>query len=353
MAALLSLLKPVAYASLPFIALQYSPRGRYYTRSFVYVSAVGFVATLGAFYAAGLSLVGRRFDVNHVVARTFYAFAGTILGLSVEVEGEEWLQDSNDGGGRPGVLMVNHQSMLDLITVGRCMPKRTSIMSKKSLQFTPLGPFMTMSGAIFVDRGNSTRAMRSIDAAVNLMQNLRISLWMYPEGTRNNSEHASMLSLKKGGFHLAVQAGLPIIPIVAENYWHIYHKNVFESGVIRVRVLPPIPTAGLTAADVPVLVTLVRDQMLAALIEISTNATPGPKPPAPLPDPGSISSVTAVLSDVVSEHAAAMPEDAVFEGKAMSRESLAGSTFEGVAGSENGTETEEDDEGMVLVGRPA
>ncbi|KAJ6536753.1 hypothetical protein DFH09DRAFT_1401340 [Mycena vulgaris] len=118
-------------------------------------------------------------------------------------------------------------------------------------------------------------------------------------------------------------------------------------------MLPPIPTAGLTAADVPALVTLVSDQMLATLIEISTNATPGPKPPAPLPAPGSISSLTAVLSDVVSEHAAAMPEDAVLEGKALSRESLADSAFEGVAGSENGIETEEDDEGMVLVGRPA
>ncbi|KAJ6561429.1 hypothetical protein DFH09DRAFT_1159920, partial [Mycena vulgaris] len=217
------------------------------------------------------------------------------------------------------------------------MPKRTSIMLKNSLRFTPLGPFMTMFCAIFIDRGNSTRAMRSIDAAVKLMQNLRISLWICSEGTRNSSEHAEMLSLKKGCFHLA-------------NYWHIYHKNLFESGV---RVLPPISTAGLTAADVPVLVALVRDQMLAALIEISTNATPNRSRLPLFQSPGSISSVIAVLSDVVSEHAAAMPENAVFEGKAMNRESLADSAFEGVAESENGTETEEDDEGMVLVGGPA
>ncbi|KAJ7637203.1 hypothetical protein B0H17DRAFT_995219 [Mycena rosella] len=364
MAALLSLLKPVAYASLPVLALQYSPRGRYYTRTVAYVGAMGVLAALGACYAAGLSMVGRRYDVNHAVARTFYALAGTILGLTVEVEGEEWLQDSNQGGGRPGVLMANHQSMLDLVLVGRTMPKRTSIMSKKSIQLTPLGPFMTMSGAVFIDRGNSTRALRSMDAAVNLLRTLRISLWMFPEGTRNNSEHPGLLPFKKGGFHLAVQSGLPIIPLVVENYWHIYHKNVFESGVIRVRVLPPIPTSGLTATDVPALVTLVRDQMLAALIEISTKApaAPSPKVLAPLPDPGSVSSVAAVLSDVVSDHTTAMPEDAVFEAKAdaptatvavsPSRESLASSGFEGVTGSENGMETEEDDEGMVLVGRP-
>ncbi|KAJ7771064.1 1-acylglycerol-3-phosphate O-acyltransferase [Mycena maculata] len=358
MATLLSLLKPVAYVSLPFIALQYSPRGRYYTRSIAYVSAIGFCATLGVFYAAGLSLVGRSFDVNNAVAVTFYAITSTVFGIRVEVEGEEWLQES---GGRPGVLMGNHQSMLDLIIVGRLMPKRTSIMSKKSLQFSPVGPFMSMSGAIFIDRGNSSRALRSMDLAVNMMRSLRVSLWMYPEGTRHNSETPELLPFKKGGFHLAVQSGLPIIPLVAENYWHIYHKDVFESGVIRVRVLPPIPTTGLTTADIPGLVTLVRDQMLAALVEISTKAPSKPsteKPIAP-PEPASVSSLSAVLSDVVSDHTAAMPEDVVFEAKpaatpmpVSSRESLAGSAFEGVAGSENGTETEEDDEGMVLVGRP-
>ncbi|KAJ7886733.1 hypothetical protein B0H13DRAFT_2666640 [Mycena leptocephala] len=364
MAALLSFLRPVAYVSLPFIALQYSPHGRYYTRTAVYVGAMGFVATLGAFFAAGLSLANRRFDVNHAVARTFYVVAGTLLGWRIEVEGEEWLQDSKDGGGRPAVFMVNHQSMIDLLPLGRVMPYRTSIMSKKSLRFTPLGPFMLMSGAIFIDRGNSTRAKRSLDAAVNMMRTLRVSLWMYPEGTRHSSATPDLLPFKKGGFHLAVQAGIPIVPIVVENYWHLYRKNYFGSGVVHVRVLPPISTTGMTAADVPALADLVRDQMLAALIDISKSVvTPAPAKSIAPPNPASMSSVAAVVSDVVSDHTTAMPEDHVFEDKPVvlsetktaatsSKESLASSAFEGVTGSENGTETEEDDEGMVLVGRP-
>ncbi|KAJ6560356.1 hypothetical protein B0H19DRAFT_944779 [Mycena capillaripes] len=363
MAALLSFLKPVAYASLPFIALQYSPPGRYYTRTAVYVSAMGFAATVGAFCAAGLSLANRRFDVNYVVARTFYAVAGTLLGWRVEIEGEEWLRDATDGGGRPAVFMSNHQSMIDLIPIGRIMPKRTSIMSKESIRFSPLGPFMMMSGAIFIDRGNSARALRSLNAAVDMMRSLRVSLWMYPEGTRHNSPTPGLLPFKKGGFHLAVQSGLPIIPIVVENYWHLYHKNVFGSGVVHVRVLPPIPTTGLTAEDVPALVTRVREQMLAALLDISSKATStlAPEKPIAPPEPASMSSVAAVLSDVAHDHTEAMPDDSVFEAKpstvtvaaSLSKESLVGSTFEGVAGSDNGTETEEDDEGMILVGRPA
>lgn len=108
-------------------------------------------------------------------------------------------------------------------------------MSKKSLQFTPLGPFMTMSGAIFIDRGNSTHALKSLDVAGNMMRSLRVSLWMYPEGTRHSSEVPELLPFKKGGFHLAVQSGLPIIPVVVENYWRLYHKDVFESGVMHAR----------------------------------------------------------------------------------------------------------------------
>jgi lysophosphatidate acyltransferase len=261
------------------------------------------------------------------------------------------------------------------------MPYRTSIMSKKSLRFTPLGPFMLMSGAIFIDRGNSTRAKRSLDAAVNMMRTLRVSLWMYPEGTRHSSATPDLLPFKKGGFHLAVQAGIPIVPIVVENYWHLYRKNYFGSGVVHVRgmpatlmffhrltrlsvVLPPISTTGMTAADVPALADLVRDQMLAALIDISKPVvTPAPAKSIAPPNPASMSSVAAVVSDVVSDHTTAMPEDHVFEDKPVvlsetktaatsSKESLASSAFEGVTGSENGTETEEDDEGMVLVGRP-
>lgn len=118
-------------------------------------------------------------------------------------------------------------------------------------------------------------------------------------------------------------------------------------------MLPPIPTANLTSADVSALADRVRSEMVAALVEISTHAPPASTSdkPAPLPNPAAVSSVAAVLADVAHEHADPMPHDAVFEGKTPSRESLAGSAFEGVAGSENGTETEEE-EGMVLVGRP-
>ena len=71
------------------------------------------VAACSAFVAAGMTLVGRRFDTNYIVARTFHAIIGKTLDLRVELEGEEILDT------RPGILMLNHQSMLDILVVGR------------------------------------------------------------------------------------------------------------------------------------------------------------------------------------------------------------------------------------------
>lgn len=108
-------------------------------------------------------------------------------------------------------------------------------MAKRELQWTPLGPWMYMSGAIFIDRGNTTKAQKSLEAAGEEMKRKGISLMMYPEGTRHIEEVPTLLPFKKGAFHLAVQAGIPVTPVVCENYWRLYHRGVFGTGVIKVR----------------------------------------------------------------------------------------------------------------------
>jgi lysophosphatidate acyltransferase len=111
------ILKPVAYLGLPAYLLhrlsQTSPRARYYIRNLFYVCSLSFCSTLGFCTALPLSLLGRRYDVNYVVARTFYAIFSRLSSLQIEVEGEEHLQM------RPCVFVANHQSMLDVFTIGR------------------------------------------------------------------------------------------------------------------------------------------------------------------------------------------------------------------------------------------
>jgi lysophosphatidate acyltransferase len=259
------------------------------------------------------------------------------------------------------------------------MPKQTAIMAKKSLQYTPLGPFMTLSGTIFIDRGNSARAFRSIDAAGEKMKRTKTSLWMFPEGTRHLSKEATMLPLKKGGFHLAINAGIPVTPIVCENYWHIYRKGIFESGTIKVRgkqrkehctcgltfvflpVLPPVPTKRLTAADVGILSTSVREQMLVALREISSHAAiPSGQDvdlKEQLQDSPSLEPTLESAAPMVSPSGEVVPDSVEAALRTQgSSSSIASSAVSSVgrtklSSSENGTETEED-EGMILVGRP-
>ena len=118
----------------------------------------------------------------------------------------------------------------------RIFPQKASITSKKELQWMPfLGQFMTLSGAVFIDRKNNSRAVQSVAAAGQLMKERKISIWVFPEGTRTLSEKSNLLPFKKGAFHLAIQAGVPIIPVICQNYWHLYHKGTFESGTLKLK----------------------------------------------------------------------------------------------------------------------
>ncbi len=224
-----------------------------------------------------------------------------------------------------------------------------------------------MSGTIFVDRGNNARAVSSLKAAGETMKSGGVSLYMYPEGTRHLSEDNNLLPLKKGGFHLAIQSGIPIVPIVAENYWWLYRKGFFGTGKIKVRgkylifgiehsmligvALPPIQTKGLTPEDASALSLRVREQMLEALNEISASSSS----PAKTEKDSSPLATEAAETEVVAETKVDVTEGdsekpSVATGAQTSTPSESGS--DKARSSENGTETEED-EGMVLVGRPA
>lgn len=335
------LLRPLAYVSVPVFILrsiaQSSPFARYYIRVVLYYSTLGLVSVWGVIVAIGMSLAGRRFDINWVVARSFYLLASKIVDIKFVVEGEEHLDI------KPAILVGNHQSVVDILYLGRIFPKHASIMAKKELQWAPfLGMFMSLSGAVFVDRGNNAEAVRSLQAAGDYMKQNETSLWLFPEGTRSMRENHDMLPFKKGAFHAAVQAGVPVIPVVCENYWRLYRKGVFESGELKIRVLPPIPTAGLESSDVSQLAIQTREKMVAVLREISIPASSDTPPPSSKPVASMLSTPPSQISveatpELGSERQLPSPEG-----------SIASSRIEG---SENGMETEED-EGMVLVGRP-
>ncbi|KAL9085180.1 MAG: hypothetical protein Q9165_007711 [Trypethelium subeluteriae] len=126
---------------------------------------------------------------------------------------------------------------------------------------------VALSKTVFIDRGNRNNAMAAFEAAAQHMRSEQQSVYIFPEGTRSYTAKPEMLPFKKGAFHLAVKAQVPIVPIVVANYSNLLHlqSKRFNSGKIPVKG----STKGLSAADVDDLVHRTRDQMVRELVVIT------------------------------------------------------------------------------------
>jgi lysophosphatidate acyltransferase len=172
----------------------------------------------------------------------------------------------NDG------VLTAIRSELDVLMLGCMFPQYCSVTAKASLKYTPfLGQFMALSKTVFIDRANRATARAAFDGAANTMKNDRQSVFIFPEGTRSYAAEPTLLPFKKGAFHLAVQAQVPIVPVVCANYTHVLDvKNkTVRPGIVDVSILPAIPTKGYTAADVDALVERTQNAMMDELIRLS------------------------------------------------------------------------------------
>jgi len=228
-------------------------------------------ALYGVFASIILTLLGHQQISQWATARAFHFTMYWTTGVVFDVE------DPKDvlGTTRPAVFIGNHQTELDVLMLGAMFPKYCSVTAKRSLKKVPfLGWFMALSGSIFIDRKNSKDAREAMRGAADEIRAKKQSVYMFPEGTRSYAKDPMLLPFKKGAFHLAVEAGVPIVPVVVANYSHIlYIKGLhFKSGHIPIKVLDPIPTKGLTSADVDELARTTRDLMLRELVALSEKA---------------------------------------------------------------------------------
>lgn len=199
----------------------------------------------------------------YVFGKVFCRGLTQMMGWRVEVENREWLEAF-----RPCVIVSNHQSFLDVVTFGSVFPHRTVSAGKREIGKIPVfGWFYKLSGNLIIDRGDARQARGSLDAAAAAMRDEKIAVWFMPEGHRNTAPE--LLPFKSGAFRLAVAAQAPIIPIVCEPLTVIVDtkRHLARRGRLRVRVLEPVPTEGLTVKDVPPLVFSVRANMQATLDE--------------------------------------------------------------------------------------
>ncbi|HSB35534.1 MAG TPA: lysophospholipid acyltransferase family protein [Thermoanaerobaculia bacterium] len=191
-----------------------------------------------------------------------------LLGWEVTVEGEERFDAS-----RPAVIAVNHQSSLDIVLWARFFPPRTVVVGKKQIRKIPIwGYIFEGTENILIDRENAERARQSVAEAGRRINAERLNVWMAPEGHRNLGPE--MLPFKKGTFHLAVAAQVPVLPVIVGPVWTVFDSArwMLRPGRVHVKVLAPIPTKGLTEAEIEPLLRRVRAAMDAARRELIASA---------------------------------------------------------------------------------
>ncbi|XP_070531596.1 1-acyl-sn-glycerol-3-phosphate acyltransferase alpha-like [Ptychodera flava] len=193
-------------------------------------------------------------------------FVKPMFGIRISVEDAENLKSDT-----PYIAICNHQTFIDFVGMMEIYPERCTALAKRSLLYTgTFGLGMWLSGIIFIDRHRPDRAKETINKTVEIMNRKNAKVWIFPEGTRN--PHGGLLSFKKGAFHLAVQGQVPLVPIVFSNYSEYFsqkEKKFTNNLKFTIKVLPPIPTKGLTVSDVPELLEKTRQSMLDTYNEIS------------------------------------------------------------------------------------
>jgi 1-acyl-sn-glycerol-3-phosphate acyltransferase len=147
------------------------------------------------------------------------------------------------------VLVSNHRSYLDTATLFCFVERRIGLLSKKEVLKVPiLGYGMGYVNVMAIDRSNRERAIETIRAATARMQS-GVSFGVFAEGTR--ARPGQLLPFKKGAFYMAIEAGVPIVPVAMKNTDVLMGKGtgVARRGTIEMVLLEPVPTTGLTTDE--------------------------------------------------------------------------------------------------------
>jgi 1-acyl-sn-glycerol-3-phosphate acyltransferase len=166
--------------------------------------------------------------------------------------------------GQPCVVMSNHSSLLDIPALMGAVPGSLRMVMKEELSRVPVwGRALVASGFIAIDRKDRAKAIAQLDKAKRVLQQ-GVHVWVAPEGTRSRT--GVLGAFKKGGFHVAVDLGVPIVPAWIEGAHDVIPPDQFVvgyDGELEVRFGPPIPTAGLAKEDLEGLMEQVRLAIVA------------------------------------------------------------------------------------------
>lgn len=201
-----------------------------------------YTLVLGALSLAS-SLIDRRGYVGHWCARTWSRLILVTTGVRVSVTGLERLV-----AGRTYVFVSNHQSIYDIPIIFASIPFQLRIIAKASLgRFPVLGWHLRRTGHLLVDRSRPDRD--ALFTWATALTSGGLSLILFPEGTR--SRDGIVAPFKRGGFHLALASGIPVVPLSVVGSRHVMLKGRLATypGHVRLVVHDPIDTTDLGVPD--------------------------------------------------------------------------------------------------------
>jgi 1-acyl-sn-glycerol-3-phosphate acyltransferase len=174
------------------------------------------------------------------------------------------------------VVMANHRSQLDPVAMGvAVLPRHTRWVAKQELRRVPvLGQALALTGQIFIDRSDTSSAVRSL---AEHRRDRDALICFFPEGHRSSTRE--LLPFKKGAAAFAISAGLPVLPMAVSGSEKVIANRSIMSrpGTITIAMGTPIDTKGMTDDDRGALTERVQAELREMLDVIEGPATPRPE----------------------------------------------------------------------------
>ena len=224
---------------------------------FVLIPAISIYTIVCGSISLLSTLVDRSGDFAHRCARVWARLILKTSGVTVSVSGLERLDRS-----RSYVFAANHQSIYDIPIVFTALPYQLRIVAKQSLGRIPfMGWHLHLAGHLLVDR---SRPGAGVVKKMARLVGEQHSLIVFPEGTR--SIDGTIQRFKGGSFALAVEAGLPVVPITICGSRHVMTKGqlMVRPGAVTVAIHEPIETAGVPRDAVREMAERVRAVVVAS-----------------------------------------------------------------------------------------
>ncbi|WP_339700789.1 lysophospholipid acyltransferase family protein [Algoriphagus aquimarinus] len=196
---------------------------------------------LGVFIVIPVSISPAGGKISFLLIRIWARTWSFLSGIRYEFHGRELIDRT-----QPYIFIFNHRSFLDAAIIPLAIPQQVRALGKKELSKIPFFGWVVGKVAIWVDRTDAESRRKSIDRLVSFL-NKGISAVVAPEGTRNDSE-ATLLPFKSGAFRLALETGIPILPIAVIGANKIMKKGslLISPGKIKIYfskpITPPAPS---------------------------------------------------------------------------------------------------------------